>query len=77
MRLLEAIKARAAIDYINQSLALGRKVVVFHDYNEGGGINPFDLSSPTTPRLRATATASTRTSRSSRSMRISSGRTRM
>lgn len=44
MRLLEAIKARAAIDYINQSLALGRKVVVFHDYNEGGGINPFDLS---------------------------------
>jgi hypothetical protein len=44
MRLLEAIKARAAIDYINQSLALGRKVVVFHDYNEGGGINPFDLT---------------------------------
>lgn len=44
MRLLEAIKARSAIDYINQSLALGRKVVVFHDYNEGGGINPFDLS---------------------------------
>lgn len=43
MRLLEAIKARAAIDYINQSIALGRKVVVFHDYNEGGGINPFEL----------------------------------
>lgn len=44
MRLLEAIKAESAINYINQSLALGRKVVVFHDYNEGGGINPFDLT---------------------------------
>jgi hypothetical protein len=44
MRLLEAIKADASIDFINQSLALGRKVVVFHDYNEGGGINPFELT---------------------------------
>lgn len=44
MRLLEAIKARAAIPYIKESLALGRKVVVFHDYNEGGGINPFELT---------------------------------
>lgn len=43
MRLLEAIKARAAVPIIKQNLALGRKVVVFHDYNEGGGINPFDL----------------------------------
>lgn len=44
MRLLEAIKAEHAVPYIKQSLDLGRKVVVFHDYNEGGGISPFELS---------------------------------
>ena len=43
MRLLEAMKAEAAIPYIRKSLALGRKVVVFHDYNEGGGSSPFLL----------------------------------
>jgi len=41
MRLLEAMKAQSAIPFIKKSLALGRKVVVFHDYNEGGGISPF------------------------------------
>ncbi len=46
MRLLEAIKARAAVPYIQENLDLGRKIVVFHDYNEGGGINPFDLAIP-------------------------------
>jgi hypothetical protein len=46
MRLLEAIKARAAVPFIQENLDLGRKVVVFHDYNEGGGINPFDLAIP-------------------------------
>lgn len=46
MRLLEAIKARAAVPYIQENLDLGRKIVVFHDYNEGGGINPFDLVIP-------------------------------
>lgn len=40
-RLLEAIKANAVIGDIRAQLALGRKVVVFHDYKEGGGINPF------------------------------------
>ena len=44
MRLLEAMKAQSAIPFIRQSLALKRKVVVFHDYNEGGGISPFLLS---------------------------------
>lgn len=43
VRLLEAIKANHAIPYIKKQHALGRKVVVFHDYNEGGGFNPFDL----------------------------------
>ncbi len=43
MRLLEAIKARSAVPYIRKQIALGRKVVVFHDYIEGGGFNPFDL----------------------------------
>lgn len=43
-RLLEAIKARAAIPYIKKHHALGRKVVVFYDFNSGGGINVFNLS---------------------------------
>ena len=25
-------------------MAMGRKVVVFHDYNQGGGFNPFDMN---------------------------------
>lgn len=41
MQLLEAIKTRAAIPDIEAHLALGRKVVVFHDFNVGGGVNPF------------------------------------
>jgi hypothetical protein len=40
-RLLEAIKAKHAIPRIKRDLELGRKVVVFHDYLEGGGLNPF------------------------------------
>lgn len=40
-RLLEAIKARHSIPIIQKHLDLGRKVVVFHEYNQGGGINPF------------------------------------
>ena len=46
MQLLEAIKARAAIPDIEKHLALGRKVVVFHDYNVGGGFNPFSNIAP-------------------------------
>ena len=40
-QLLEAIKAKAAVPDIQKHLALGRKVVVFHDFNKGGGFNPF------------------------------------
>ncbi len=43
-RLLEAIKARAAVPYLEKQFALGRKAVVFHDFNEGGGFNPFFMS---------------------------------
>ena len=46
MRLLEAIKARSVIPLIRENLARGRKVVVFHDYNEGGGSSPFELDFP-------------------------------
>ena len=42
-RLLEAIKSNAAIDYIKKQHALGRKVIVFYDYNQGGGFNPFSF----------------------------------
>lgn len=41
--LLEAIKAREVIPHVKEHLALGRKVVVFHDYKKGGGFNPFNL----------------------------------
>ena len=41
MQLLEAIKAEEAIEQIKKHLALGRKVIVFHDFNEGGTTNPF------------------------------------
>lgn len=43
MFLLEAIKARHAVPYIRQHLALGRKVVVFHDFNKGGAFHPFKI----------------------------------
>lgn len=39
--LLEAIKAAEVIPHVREHLALGRKVVVFHDYKKGGGFNPF------------------------------------
>lgn len=42
--LLESIKARAAVPIIKDHMALGRKVVVFHDFNKGGGFDPFDLN---------------------------------
>lgn len=42
-RLLQALKAQEAVEYIRAQHALGRKVVVFYDYNEGGAINVFDL----------------------------------
>ena len=41
MQLLEAIKADAAIADIKKHIAMGRKVVVFHDFNVGGGSSPF------------------------------------
>jgi predicted RNA methylase len=41
MYLLESIKARHAVPIIKEHLALGRKVVVFHDWIKGGAIHPF------------------------------------
>lgn len=41
MYLLESIKARAAVPIIKEHMKLGRKVVVFHDFNKGGGFDPF------------------------------------
>jgi hypothetical protein len=40
---LEALKARESVALIREHLALGRKVVVFHDYKKGGARNPFDF----------------------------------
>jgi len=42
--LLESIKAREVVPHIREHMALGRKVVVFHDYKKGGGFNPFIFS---------------------------------
>lgn len=41
MYLLESMKARAAVPIIREHMAAGRKVVVFHDFNKGGGFDPF------------------------------------
>lgn len=38
--LLEALKARESVDRIKKHLAMGRKVVLFHDYKKGGAGNP-------------------------------------
>lgn len=48
--LLEAIKAKEIIPILKQHLALNRKVVVFHDYNQGGGMNPFDVRAITSSK---------------------------
>lgn len=40
-RLLEAMKAKHAIERIKAHHRLGRKVVVFHNYIDGGGFAPF------------------------------------
>lgn len=44
MQLLEAIKAEAAVKDIRQHIKMGRKVVLFHDFNKGGGQNPFKVA---------------------------------
>ena len=41
--LLEALKAKLAVPFIEQHLKLGRQVVIFHDYVKGGVVNPFDI----------------------------------
>lgn len=43
LRLLEAMKAQAAVPYIAAHLDLGRKVVVFHDLIRGQKLDPFTL----------------------------------
>lgn len=57
MYLLESIKARAVVPMIKEHMKLGRKVVVFHDFNKGGGFDPFNagLASITEPDVRALA----------------------
>ncbi len=42
-QLLEAIKAKEAMADIRKHVDMGRKVVVFHDFNVGGGTNPFSI----------------------------------
>lgn len=42
--LLEAIKAKEVIPIIREHMKMGRKVVVFHDFNKGGAVNPFQFS---------------------------------
>lgn len=42
MQLLEAIKAKLVQADIDKHLAMGRKIVIFHDYNIGGGFKDRD-----------------------------------
>lgn len=39
--LLESIKAKHAVDMVKDLVFKGRKVVIFHDFNKGGGFHPF------------------------------------
>lgn len=41
MYLLEALKARDVVPMVREHIKLGRKVVVFHGFNKGGGFHPF------------------------------------
>lgn len=41
--LLEAIKAKEVVQHVRDHMAMGRKVVVFHDFKKGGATNPFDF----------------------------------
>ena len=43
MKLLEAIKAKALVPRIKEHHKLGRKVILFHSYNVGGAMHPFNL----------------------------------
>ncbi len=43
MKLIEAIKAKHAIERAKKHMALGRKVIVFHNYNVGGAVHPFQF----------------------------------
>ncbi|MFZ4538168.1 DEAD/DEAH box helicase family protein [Propionivibrio sp.] len=52
--LLESIKAREVIPHIREHIALGRKIVVFHDYKKGGGFNPFLISERNAKEQEAT-----------------------
>lgn len=54
-RLLEALKAAAAVDYIKKHHALGRKVVVWYDFNEGGGFDAFKFHRPPPGTLEETS----------------------
>jgi len=45
--LLESIKAKEVVPHVREHLAMGRKVVVFHDYKKGGGFNPFIIGERT------------------------------
>ncbi|WP_288365652.1 DEAD/DEAH box helicase family protein [uncultured Marinobacter sp.] len=53
---LEAVKAKEMAPVIREHLHMGRKVVVFHDFNKGGSTNPFvmpGLSEETNGRVSA------------------------
>jgi len=47
--LLEAIKASEVIKHVKEHMAIGRKVVVFHDYKKGGGFHPFRINRTSNP----------------------------
>ncbi len=50
--LLEAIKAKEVIQHVRDHMAIGRKVVVFHDFKKGGSRNPFAFAQIDAPLRR-------------------------
>jgi len=55
--MLEALKARESVNIVGEHLALGRKVLVFHDYKKGGVKNPFIFNMTIDPELNAQISA--------------------
>ena len=54
MYFLEAIKAREVVPIVQEHLALGRRVVLMHDFKRGGVLNPF-IVTPTNETAQAYA----------------------
>jgi len=57
MQLLESIKVAGALERMNQHLDMGRKIVLFHSYNNADPVHPFTLNYLPLPTAEASKLA--------------------